>query len=253
MRLRRQSLREHSCYALIEARFELHDRTASYIRSGSTRRRGPRGPRAPRVPTQMTPRQDRRNNAPECLRRSPQRRGAGHRQQAFLARTPRHRCSPTCSARRTSGGAQAASGVRLASHTARMPTSRRGRPEPGRYGPAALMEAARRYLQRREVAEAVLAEISAINTELLARRAERCVVCCGGASLARVRLAPPEHRSGCATASDARPEDLELELALLAASSACHRTAVIIRCQPTARPSRRRMASGSFVVRGPKP
>jgi uncharacterized protein DUF6788 len=40
----------------------------------------------------------------------------------------------------------------------------------GRYVPAALVEAARRYLQRGEAAEAVLAEISAINAELLARR-----------------------------------------------------------------------------------
>jgi hypothetical protein len=39
-----------------------------------------------------------------------------------------------------------------------------------RYVPAALVEAARRYLQRGEAAEAVLAEISAINAELLARR-----------------------------------------------------------------------------------
>jgi len=39
-----------------------------------------------------------------------------------------------------------------------------------RYVPAALVEAARRYLQRGEAARAVLAEISAINAELLARR-----------------------------------------------------------------------------------
>ena len=39
-----------------------------------------------------------------------------------------------------------------------------------RYVPAALVEAVRRYVQRGEAAEAVLAEISAINAELLARR-----------------------------------------------------------------------------------
>ena len=39
-----------------------------------------------------------------------------------------------------------------------------------RYVPAALAEVVRRYLQRGEHVEAVLAEISAINAELLARR-----------------------------------------------------------------------------------
>ena len=39
-----------------------------------------------------------------------------------------------------------------------------------RYVPAVLVEAVRRYVQRGEAAEAVLAEISAINAELLARR-----------------------------------------------------------------------------------
>ena len=39
-----------------------------------------------------------------------------------------------------------------------------------RYVPAALAGVARRYLQRGEQVEAVLAEISAINAELLARR-----------------------------------------------------------------------------------
>ena len=39
-----------------------------------------------------------------------------------------------------------------------------------RYVPAALAEVVRRYLQRGEQVEAVLAEISAINAELLARR-----------------------------------------------------------------------------------
>lgn len=39
-----------------------------------------------------------------------------------------------------------------------------------RYVPAALAAAVRRYLQRGAEAEAVLAEISAINAELLARR-----------------------------------------------------------------------------------
>ena len=39
-----------------------------------------------------------------------------------------------------------------------------------RYVPAALAPVARRYLQRCEQVEAVLAEISAINAELLARR-----------------------------------------------------------------------------------
>jgi hypothetical protein len=36
--------------------------------------------------------------------------------------------------------------------------------------PSGLVEVVRRYLQRGEAVEAVLAEISAINTELLARR-----------------------------------------------------------------------------------
>ena len=39
-----------------------------------------------------------------------------------------------------------------------------------RYVPATLAQAVRRYLHRGEQAEAVLAEISAINAELLARR-----------------------------------------------------------------------------------
>jgi hypothetical protein len=39
-----------------------------------------------------------------------------------------------------------------------------------RYVPSGLVEVVRRYLQRGEAVEAVLAEISAINTELLARR-----------------------------------------------------------------------------------
>lgn len=39
-----------------------------------------------------------------------------------------------------------------------------------RYVPASLAEAVRRYLRRAEQVEAVLAEISAINAELLARR-----------------------------------------------------------------------------------
>ena len=39
-----------------------------------------------------------------------------------------------------------------------------------RYVPAALAGVVRRYLRRGEQAEAVLAEISAINAELLARR-----------------------------------------------------------------------------------
>ena len=39
-----------------------------------------------------------------------------------------------------------------------------------RYVPACLAETVRRYLQRGEQVEAVLAEISAINAELLARR-----------------------------------------------------------------------------------
>jgi hypothetical protein len=43
----------------------------------------------------------------------------------------------------------------------------RGRP---RYVPSGLAEAVRRYLQRGAAAEAVLAEISAVNAELLARR-----------------------------------------------------------------------------------
>ena len=45
-----------------------------------------------------------------------------------------------------------------------------GWPRPGRYVPAALAGVVRRYLQRGEHVEAVLAEISAINAELLARR-----------------------------------------------------------------------------------
>jgi uncharacterized protein DUF6788 len=39
-----------------------------------------------------------------------------------------------------------------------------------KYVPSGLVEVVRRYLQRGEAVEAVLAEISAINTELLARR-----------------------------------------------------------------------------------
>jgi hypothetical protein len=39
-----------------------------------------------------------------------------------------------------------------------------------RYVPSGLVEVVRRYLQRGEAAEAVLAEISAVNAELLARR-----------------------------------------------------------------------------------
>ena len=39
-----------------------------------------------------------------------------------------------------------------------------------RYVPSGLVEVVQRYLQRGEEVEAVLAEISAINTELLARR-----------------------------------------------------------------------------------
>ncbi|HEY4006897.1 MAG TPA: DUF6788 family protein [Pseudonocardia sp.] len=39
-----------------------------------------------------------------------------------------------------------------------------------KYVPSGLVEVVRRYLQRGNEAEAVLAEISAINTELLARR-----------------------------------------------------------------------------------
>jgi hypothetical protein len=39
-----------------------------------------------------------------------------------------------------------------------------------RYVPSGLVEVVQRYLQRGEAVEAVLAEISAINTELLARR-----------------------------------------------------------------------------------
>ena len=41
---------------------------------------------------------------------------------------------------------------------------------PARYVPAGLVETVRRYLRRGEQVEAVLAEISAINAELLARR-----------------------------------------------------------------------------------
>ena len=53
-----------------------------------------------------------------------------------------------------------------------MPTSPRARPAVAgrRYVPAALAGVVRRYLRRGEQAEAVLAEISAINAELLARR-----------------------------------------------------------------------------------
>jgi hypothetical protein len=46
-------------------------------------------------------------------------------------------------------------------------TSGRGR---SRYVPSGLVEVVRRYLQRGNEVEAVLAEISAINAELLARR-----------------------------------------------------------------------------------
>ena len=44
------------------------------------------------------------------------------------------------------------------------------RPRPGQVRAAALAGVVRRYLRRGEQAEAVLAEISAINAELLARR-----------------------------------------------------------------------------------
>ena len=53
-----------------------------------------------------------------------------------------------------------------------MPSSRR-RPRPGagcRYVPASLAEVVRRYLRNGEEIEQLLAEISAINAELLARR-----------------------------------------------------------------------------------
>ena len=59
-----------------------------------------------------------------------------------------------------------------ASRTARMPSSRR-RPRPGagcRYVPAPLTGVVRRYLRNGEEIEQLLAEISAINAELLARR-----------------------------------------------------------------------------------
>ena len=65
-----------------------------------------------------------------------------------------------------------AAGARTGSRTARMPTSPRARlaaAGPGSF-PAALADVVRRYLQRGEHVEAVLAEISAINAELLARR-----------------------------------------------------------------------------------
>jgi hypothetical protein len=53
-----------------------------------------------------------------------------------------------------------------------MPASPRARGGRGRarYVPAALAGAVRRYLQRGTEVEAALAEISAINAELLARR-----------------------------------------------------------------------------------
>ena len=49
------------------------------------------------------------------------------------------------------------------------PRARHGRGR-ARYVPAALAGVVRRHLRRGEQAEAVLAEISAINAELLARR-----------------------------------------------------------------------------------
>jgi hypothetical protein len=49
-------------------------------------------------------------------------------------------------------------------------TPRRAGRGRARYVPAALTQVVRRYLRRGEQAEAVLAEISAINAELLARR-----------------------------------------------------------------------------------
>ena len=59
-----------------------------------------------------------------------------------------------------------------ASRTARMPSSpRRPRAAAGRrYVPASLAGVVRRYLRRGEEIEQLLAEISAINAELLARR-----------------------------------------------------------------------------------
>ena len=53
-----------------------------------------------------------------------------------------------------------------------MPTSRRARPAAAGPGTcqAALAGVVRRYLRRGEQVQAVLAEISAINAELLARR-----------------------------------------------------------------------------------
>ena len=58
-----------------------------------------------------------------------------------------------------------------ASRTARMPSSpRRPRPRGPRYVPAPLAGVVRRYLRNGEEIEQLLAEISAINAELLARR-----------------------------------------------------------------------------------
>ena len=65
-----------------------------------------------------------------------------------------------------------AAGAPAASRTARMPSSPR-RPRPGaglRYVPASLAGVVRRYLRNGEEIEQLLAEISAINAELLARR-----------------------------------------------------------------------------------
>ncbi len=58
-----------------------------------------------------------------------------------------------------------------ASRTARMPSSpRRLRPGAARYVPASLAGVVRRYLRNGEEIEQLVAEISAINAELLARR-----------------------------------------------------------------------------------
>ena len=59
-----------------------------------------------------------------------------------------------------------------ANRTARMPTSPRARRAAAGPGtvPAGVVEVVRRYLQRGEQVETALAEISAINAELLARR-----------------------------------------------------------------------------------
>ena len=57
-----------------------------------------------------------------------------------------------------------------ASRTARMPSSRRRPRGRLRYVPASLAGVVRRYLRNGEEIEQLLAEISAINAELLARR-----------------------------------------------------------------------------------